>query len=151
MTPLHHMHAALAGAGSKRGAVSADIGQGIRVRLDGGTDDQKREAILRLVLLWNMHDAIPTTELERGAVREFYDSVQVLLEVIKEANAPPATAEAAAAVSKAWESIKLELTADGRRADCPCAEQVAPPKEGNDGSEEATGDPGHGEEIEQGS
>ena len=125
MTPLHHLHAEPAGEKSKRGAVSFDIGHDIRVRLDGGTDAQKLEAVRRLAWLWNSHEGIPTEVLERGVVREFYDAVQAMLDAADAESIDFATLlERARKVGATWEAITIELTEDGRRAACPCSERV---------------------------
>lgn len=124
MTPLHHMHAQLAGGG-KRGSVSFDIGD-MRWRCDGGTEEQKQEAVKRLAFCWNMNEGRPTASLEMGVEREFFDAVQALVDAL---NAPSLDfaliAALTVAVSASWEkAVVVELTADGRRAECPCSEVV---------------------------
>ena len=120
-TPLHHLHIALAQGTRKRAAVSADIGPHIRIRLDGGTDAEKAAAVLRLAVLWNMHEGIPTPVLESGAVRHFYDAVQALLDVARE---HPALLPAVVKTEAAWSAITIEPTKDGRRAECNCSERA---------------------------
>ena len=117
----HHLHAAPAGSGSKRGAVSFDIGRNVRVRLDGGTDKEKVAYVYRLCFLWNMHEGIPIEVLESGAIRKFNDAVQALLDAVPADR--PSVSKAAKAVEKAWDAIKIEYTKDGRRADCSCSER----------------------------
>lgn len=46
---LHHKHASLAGGNVKRAPVSFDVA-GMRFRVDGGTDEEKVEAVKRLVV-----------------------------------------------------------------------------------------------------
>ena len=124
-TPLHHLHAAPAGAMSKRGSVSFDIGE-MRLRIEGGDDEQKRDLVRRAVHVWNQHEGIPTSVLEAGAVRAFYDAVQALLNLaFAESIDFAALLAAARTVESRWGGITIELTKDGRRAECPCTESAS--------------------------
>jgi hypothetical protein len=106
-----------------RAGVSADIGSLIRVRLDGGNTQQKVDTIKRLVVLWNMHEGIPTGVLEAGAVRAFYDATQALVDALDAESVDfAAVLEASRVVSAKWAAITIELTPDGRRAECSCSE-----------------------------
>lgn len=105
--------------------MSLDIGKSLRVRFDGADRDEKKLAVERIVLLWNMHEGIPTPVLASGAVRKFYDAVRSLLESIEHGEKNLFTADTiskAATASKAWEAIEIEYTSKGRRADCECSE-----------------------------
>lgn len=124
---LHHLHAAPASSG-----MSFDLGPLARVRYDGGDATDKRDITQRLAVLWNMHEGIPTEVLEAGRVREFYDAVHELVtevnaavEVVGDINVEATQLkQLAEKVSKAWEAITIEPTADGRRANCKCSEKV---------------------------
>ena len=120
MIAPHHMHAGLAGHTKSRGAVSLDIGRDTRVRLDTSRED-KTEICTRIAVLWNMHEGIPTSVLESGAIRAFYDAAQPLLESLKHHGDLELRARAAT-VSAAWERITVEPTEDGKRAHCDCSE-----------------------------
>jgi len=121
----HHIHAAPTDGG-KRGAVSFDLGLDVRVRMDGGTTEEKVAYVRRFCFLWNMHEGIPIEVLESGAVRTLFDETQKLIDVVL---CLPKMAKysryrkQAEAVSKAWDAIKIEYTKDGRRADCSCSEK----------------------------
>jgi len=123
VTPLHHLHAEPAKGTKGRAAVSLDIGLGLRVRLDGGDDEQKTETIRRMAQLWNMHEGIPTAVLESGAIRNFYDAVQALLDRTESQPIDFAALLAAAQeVAAKWSAITIEATPEGRRAECRCSE-----------------------------
>jgi hypothetical protein len=117
---LHHLHAGLAGAGSKRGAVSLDIGSDIRVRLDTGRED-KTAIVERIAQLWNMNEGIATETLASGVVRKFYDAVQELVDAVR-TNGDLEIRARGATVEAAWAAIAIEYTADGKRAHCDCSE-----------------------------
>ena len=114
------MHASLAGGTKSRAAVSFDIGRDTRVRLDTSRED-KTEICTRLVVLWNMHEGIPTSVLESGAIRAFYDAVQPLVDALKYHEDLELRARGATVVA-AWERITVEATDDGKRAHCDCSE-----------------------------
>lgn len=117
----HHVHAALSGGTKARAPVSLDIGRDCRVRLDCGDDSAKPTIARRLAVVWNMHEGIPTEVLEAGAVRRFYDAVGDLLRALATTRDLEIKARVGTVVS-AWESIAIEPTADGRRAECACSE-----------------------------
>ena len=120
---LHHLHAELARGTKQRAAVSFDIGDAARVRLDGTKDADKVAIARRLTVLWNMHEGIPTEVLEGGAVREFYDAVEELVQVVRKGSRTEWLA-AAASVEAKWTAITIEPTAKGKRADCSCSEDA---------------------------
>lgn len=117
----HHIHAAPS-ADKNDAPVSFDVGPA-RVRLEGGTRDERAEIVRRAVVTWNMHEGIPTDVLEEGRVRAFYDAVQALLNCLEASHWEGVEARR---VRQAWEAVTIEFTADGRRAECECSEKVTP-------------------------
>lgn len=130
MTPLHHLHAAASQTTGARAAVSFDIGPDMRVRLDAGDASAKPEAIRRLVLLWNMHEGIPTDVLEAGAIRQVFDAFGELLAQLEADHGHSVlfssrVLQHAKAAVKAWEAVQVDHTPDGHRAACDCSEHNA--------------------------